>query len=601
MIEIDWKKDYRREFVCPKCQYLGLKLNGMSRPPKYPNFSKRMFGCPACGRKTSESCENNWIDGGFEVNWRTDYKVGEFACPNIKCNARQVRLAGKRNTKRSFICAVCGATSFNSTDLRANVISHFSGEFPVVKPFNFSDNEWDLRAINTSVDDADSRFIVNFQNISVEWFKLYVKQYVYQQCKLNKPCKSIQTKISSLRVFSIYIAQSGITDITQITRKYILSFLTWDETGIEAKRQRLGSLRDFFWAGDVEGWFTLALDLIRDEDFPKRRRRNPDPISDTVREIIEQSLHKLPDPIARMWIICFFTAMRPVELALLRKDCLVQEGSHWKLRWWRKKGKNEHEVPITRVIAKVVQEQIDYIEQAMGTDWEYLFCHYGGITKDGEDPSFPNLRPIRRVLPDHHNPFNLAIRCLIQSEKIRDDNDQLATFKQRLVRHTRLTELFSQGHDLAVVSAWAGHKSLAVTSVYYTQISCDQIVEEAGVIQVALFNAEGHVLNYESLPKSFWQNPRAHELALTGDHINTPIYGFCGLPLDEDCEKFRACYTCPCFFATLTKLPLYIKTCEELRMKESRAKETGQDVLVEQFARQADQLDNIIAKIRGTG
>ena len=27
-----------------------------------------------------------------------------------------------------------------------------------------------------------------------------------------------------------------------------------------------------------------------------------------------------------MWIVCFFAAMRPGELALLKQDCLVQEG-----------------------------------------------------------------------------------------------------------------------------------------------------------------------------------------------------------------------------------------------------------------------------------
>jgi integrase len=405
-------------------------------------------------------------------------------------------------------------------------------------------------------------------------------------------------KLWSLRAFATYIAQSGITGITQITRKFILSFLTCDKQNIDGKRQRLGTLRDFFWIGTVKGWFTADPDLIQDDDFPKKKKGNPDPISDVVREQIEQNLQKLPDPIARMWIICFFTAMRPVELSLLRKNCLVQEGSHWKLRWWRKKGKDEHEVPITRVIAKVVQEQIDYIDQLWGADWEYLFCHYRGISKSGKDPSFPSLSPIRRVLPCSHNPFSIAIRCLIQSEDIRDENGHLATFSPRLVRHTRLTQLFAQGHDLAVVSAWAGHKSLAVTGTFYTQVSCDQIADETGAIQVALFNAEGHTLNYESLPKSFWQKPRAHELNLTGDHINTPIYGFCGLPLDKQCDKFRACYTCPSFLATTAKLPLYIKTCDELRMKEARARESGQAVLVEQFGRQADQLDKIIARIQ---
>ena len=131
---------------------------------------------------------------------------------------------------------------------------------------------------------------------------------------------------------------------------------------------RCGTLKNFFWCGNSQGWFEVEPDLIRPEDYAKQRMSNPDPIPDSVREKIENNLNKLPEPIARMWIIAFFTAMRPSELASLKKDCLVQEGSHWKIVWWRKKGKNQHEVPVSRTIAKVVQEQQDYIEQLWGKE-----------------------------------------------------------------------------------------------------------------------------------------------------------------------------------------------------------------------------------------
>ncbi len=79
---------------------------------------------------------------------------------------------------------------------------------------------------------------------------------------------------------------------------------------------------------------------------------------------------------------------------------------------------------------------------------------------------------------------------------------------------------------------------------------------------------------------------------------STLIYGYCGLDLDQDCHKFRACYTCGNFVATPEKLPQYIKTRDELRGKQSQALALGQDVLVEQFGTQADQLDKIIASLQ---
>ncbi|MBF2014198.1 MAG: hypothetical protein IGS23_03085 [Rivularia sp. T60_A2020_040] len=46
----------------------------------------------------------------------------------------------------------------------------------------------------------------------------------------------------------------------------------------------------------------------------------------------------------------------------------MQEGANWKIVWNRKKGKDQHEVPITRLIAKVVQEQLEYMVL------QYLLC-----------------------------------------------------------------------------------------------------------------------------------------------------------------------------------------------------------------------------------
>ena len=590
-MEIDWRKDYQGEFVCPRCYEGSLRLSG-----KNAN-QKQMFRCPKCRLNIVESYQLKLPDPNHQVNWRGDYHIGEFACPNPDCNSRDIRLHGtypKNRKKRLFRCKVCGAMTFNSIDFTSKNIRRYGERALLVKPFSFEDDNWDLRAL-VSFDKRDNRFMANFEEIQPDWFRFLVKQYIYHLCKLNTPLSSIDKYLPNLRIFSRYLAQKHISSIKEINRSLILDFIAWNQTGREGLRSRLGTLRDFFWTGTLQGWFDLDQDLIRPSDFPKKKAANPDPIPDNVREQIEQNLHQLPDPIARMWIISFFTAMRPSELALLKKDCLVQEGSNWKIVWWRKKTKDWHEIPVTRIIAKVVQEQQEYIDQLWGDGWDYLFCHYQGLSQT--DPSQPNIKPVKKIFLKDHNPFVSAIRCLIKAFDLRDDNGELAFFQHCLTRPTRLTQLFEQGHDLAVVSAWAGHRKLATTSTYYTHVSCDQIEKETEHIQKALFNADGKPLHYESLPKSFWKNPRAHQLELSGDHINTPIYGYCGLPLEQRCDKFRACYTCRCFMAVPEKLTQYIKTRDELRGKESRAKANGQDVLVEQFGRQADQLDKIIASL----
>jgi integrase/transcription elongation factor Elf1 len=591
--QVDWEKDYQGEFLCPKCQTIGISVCGIRKLS-----TKRLFRCSACRHTCLESCHIKIQaiadPSNLGTTWYTDHRIKGFVCP--KCQAQNVYFTNisKQQNKKRFQCRSCRSYQYESIHLTRLNISHYSGNIIPVKPFDWLENEWDLRAINPNFDQQDLRIsLINFSTVHPDWFKQEVKRYIQYLCKAGYAFAGITSRLSGLRSFSHYLNQVGIANFQQINRSLVLDYLAQEK---QVNKGKVGNLRSFFTVGTLRGWFNIDPDIIRNEDYPRQRRSNPDPLSDSVCEQIEQNLHQLPDPIARMWLICYFAAMRPSELALLKQDCLVQEGEHWKLVWQRKKTNDYHEVPISRTIAKVVQEQQEYIQNLWGDEWDYLFCHYHRLSST--DIKQPNLEPVKKVIPTIANPLILAIRCLIQAFDIRNENGQLAEFSPKLLRPTRLTQLFEQGHDLSVVSAWAGHKHFATTTTYYTFVSCELMEREAGHIQQALVNSNGQHLPYESLPKSFWRAPQAHKLEVSGTHINTPIYGFCGLPLDQDCHKFRACYTCSSFVAVPEKLPQYILTRDELRKKQSNALVNGQDVLVEQFGLQADQLDKIIAGLQ---
>lgn len=590
--QVDWGKDYQGEFICPKCHVSGITVLGIKK-----DIDKRYFQCSACRYACMKSYEINIQAVADPLNpaitWYTNHRIKGFICP--ECQEQNIYFSSieKKSNKKVFMCKSCKTCQYESIYLTRHNIAHYSKKSVAIKAFDWAEDEWDLRAINPNFDLQDlPRVIANFSEIHLFWFKQEVKRYIQHLCRSGNRFRTISIYLSALRIFSRYLNQANVVSFQQINRSLILDYLAQEQN----LKDRLTGLRSFFTVGTVRGWFNIDPDIIRKEDYPKCRKSNPDPLSDTIQKQIEQNLHQIPEPIARMWFICYFTAMRPSELALLKQDCLVQEGEYWKLIWQRKKGNNYHEVPISRTIAKVIQEQREYIQNLWGDDWDYLFCHYIGKSKT--DPKQPELEPVKKVLPTGEPPLILAIRCLIQALDIRDENGKLAEFSTRLLRPTRLTQLFEQGHDLAVVSAWAGHKKLATTSTYYTFVSCELMEREGGHIQQALVNSNGQRLSYESFPKSFWKNSQAHKLELSGTHINTPIYGFCGLPLDQDCHKFRACYTCSCFAAAPEKLSQYIENRDELRVKESNAKANGQEVLVEQFGRQADHLEKIIAGLQ---
>jgi integrase/transcription elongation factor Elf1 len=590
---IDWQKDYQNEFFCPACETRGMRAWGIRR---YTN--KRYFQCSTCKKIQKESCDINIkaIDDPINkgVKWYTDHRIQDFICPKCQNNNLYLTHIDKDGKKR-FKCRKCQFLHYDSITLTAANRSRYSNQSLQIKQFNWLDDQWDLRTINPNFDKRDSRYyLVSFTSIHLEWFKQEVKKYVKHLCVTGNSLGTIQGQLSSFRSFSRYLGDKNIPGFTEINRSLILDYLSKSGENINAN---VRVLNKFFRVGNIQNWFNIDQDIIRDEDYPKQYQGNPDPISEMVREQIERNLYILPDPIARMWLIGYFSAMRPSELALLKQDCLVQEGQYWKLVWYRKKTRDYHEIPISRTIAQVVQQQQEYIQNLWGNEWDYLFCHYHNLSSIY--PSQPNLEPVKKILPTHtSHPLLVGIRTLITALNIRDENKQLAEFTSKLLRPTRLTELYKQGHDLAVVAMWAGHKKSVTTKKFYTEINCELIQKESGHIQQALVNKNGYRVLYESFPKSFWENPTAHKLELANTHINTPIYGLCGLPLDQDCYKFRACYTCESFVATDEKLPEYIQIRDELRAKQSKAMSAEQEVLAEQFGKQADQLDKIIASLQ---
>ena len=372
-----------------------------------------MFLCPNCNQTSAQS---KLLGENYFLNILAGYG---FACPSQTCDAKQMVLSNvnivkkDKSNKKKFVCKACRVMTFDSINLVQANLSKYSLEKSPIKSFAFEDDVWDIRAINTLANNNRSRYILNFSIHKNDCLKLFYKKYIYHLCQLNKHFSTLDKHLIGFRQFSDYLLEKNISYIEQINRDLILDFMVWGNTTDETIRTRLRSLKQLFTTGNIRGWFQIDPDIIRNSDYPKRKISNPDPIPDIVREQIEKKLHKLPDPIARMWIVCFFAAMRPYELALLKKNCLEQVGDKWKLIWWRKKGKtfHQHSVPITITIAKVIQEQIEYIENLWGKDWEYLFCHYHNVSQS--DPTHPKLQPVRKVIPRNGNPLQNGIRTLI--------------------------------------------------------------------------------------------------------------------------------------------------------------------------------------------
>lgn len=517
--------------------------------------------------------------------------MADFICPF--CESKRFFRDGRKNGRLYFACRDCRKKVPEYCEIR---------RIHLIKPFVFEEDIWDLRALIPDLDEQDKRektLRLDFGLIRLNWLKDVVKKYIRQEAFSGSSVTTLYKGFSQLKRFSTYLEnQQSIRSVNEIDKSTILTFvgLSCKNKNNRAISRILGELKKFFTTGNIHGWFSVSEHLILPEDYPKYQRGTSNDIPSVVLEQIENNLHKLPDPIARMWIVGYFCAMRLSELQLCNLDCLKQDSrGEWAITFWRKKNKDWHTLPITRDVAKVIQQQQDYIRQQFGDSFKYLFCNYLGVPKKISKTSLEQLNLTPQAAVPRNRLLITLVSCLITSENIRDENGELWHFKTHQLRDTRLTHLFETGHEFALVSKWAGHKKWEVTQKY-VHVKDHTLRNETIKIQAKLANIKGEAISEDSLPETFQKTPNAHTLAVPGDHINTPIYGYCGLPLDEECLHWKACYTCPSFVARREQLPDYIRIRDELRAKQARAEQNGETIKIDQFKQQADSLDAVIAR-----
>ena len=574
------KESRYKDFVCPKCLTRGQMINvGKS------GAGMQQFYCKNCQKKTTASCS---------LYERRKYR--DFVCPKCGELGSMVTIGvfteRDKSKKKGFRCKQCNQITVESCTLHksVNLLRRLSPKS--TKPFNFDDDTWDTWAL-IELDDSPKSYGLNFSPVKIDFLKLLSKRYVLHCLKTGVSVGKLQYFLRVVSIFSDYLEMNyNIISIEEITREIILGFMAQISPNLSSEtiRHHLSSLRGFFDTGNLLGWFNVSEHLIRTEDYPKAKRGNPHDIPTFVLNQIEENLHKLPDSIARMWLVGFFCAMRISELQLCKLDCLKQDSrGQWFIEFWRKKNKDTHRLPITRERAKIIQEQQEYIKQTFGDSFDYLFCHFYKAFNTA-DPlkvyNQPMPKPVRSIV------LSESINALIKAEDIRDENGLLWKFVNHQLRDTSLTYLFETGHEMAVISKWAGHRHLRTTQKY-VRVKDKTVREETFKIQAKMVNFRGEPVEMKALPKTLQENPQAHTLAYD-DHINTPIYGYCGLSLDQDCPHWKACYTCPSFVARREQLPDYIRVRDLLREKQARAAQKGQTAMVDQFKQQADSLEAII-------
>jgi integrase len=402
---------------------------------------------------------------------------------------------------------------------------------PVVP--EFAKDVWDARRMGVATTPLRSDYCLSFVKLSQPWLRLATKHFIHHTL-VTTSFSDAKGKLLALKRFSAYLAQvpPGITP-ELIDRPLIVAY--------EAHLRTLGvapatiglwlvALRSFFELCAREGWAAIPeRPLIYREDFPRHLRRLPRFIAEDVLQQLNAHLDDLRPVYRGMTLVLEECGMRIGELCTLRLDCLSRdpEGDYF-LGYYQPKMRKELQIPISRELALVIQEQ----QHAVRNRWS------GSVTW---------LFPDRKGRPVPPNAYRRAINDLAYRHRVRDTTGALFRVHPHGFRHTVGTRMINNDVPQRVVQQFLGHETPAMTA-RYAHIHDSTMKRKLAEYRGKVVDITGKVVEGDGPPISsdaLWLKRNILAQALPN--------GVCRLPIQlGECPHANACLTCV-HFGTSTK------------------------------------------------
>ncbi len=587
-LNVNWEDEYNNEFKCPNCNIGDFttfrnskgstcKIQLVCNHCKTPNGNKKQISL-TCQIKAHIS------------RYRFDKECPNPLCTQIGKHGQKgwiYEIGGDTSDARCYFCGI----GFKYDSSYKN--SWYSNQIEdTITPYNFQDDLWDLRIFF----DKPYQKLLVFQEIQPHWYKNKVKEYLSYLLKSKRFTSDSQIRsiIVCLRQFGKIIAEFNIKSELDINRNNILAFLeVFRNNKSNTVNRKLAHLRDFF------DYLNLEDCLVRNRDFLKTTKNDPDWLDAVSRRAIKENLDKIPAPIARHYIVQSYIAARSEDSCQLPFDCLVEENTKWYVKFFQDKTKRWHRILASRKIRRVIEEQQQWIRETIDQDYSYLFCDFRGLRQESY-PDFPGMKPLPR--PPYEdadkNEMVRIIRMLIEKENILDANGQKPHFTNRITRSTRIQEVRAK-YGMEAARLYADHKSSETTFQHYAPPTREQIAEVDLPFQKLLLNPDNRFLPWQSLPESLLKNPTAHELDLE-IAPRLVVYGHCTLDPKTPCpvNLFPKCYGCSSFRPSTSKLFLYERQYEGEQQRLTEAETAGAELASEEAKATITAMDKWLPELR---
>lgn len=508
--------------------------------------------------------------------------IVDVVCP--RCNKCECRKNGTSTSgKQKYYCFSCRCKFVENPSRK-----YYGINLPI------GEDVWDAKELGVKIPvykKSHTKFV--FTEIEQPWLKDLAKKFIKFRAT-TRAFGTLNSYMMAFRKFSQFLHENypSINDLKNINREVIIDYIHYlNQQNFKPQTviTHLGSIKLFFEDGNINKWFEVTPHLIRLEDYPKSKKPLPRYIPEEVIKQLNQHIDKLPEQLMRMVLILQECGLRIGEVLTLSFDCLKQDTQgDWFLFITRHKMKKEQNIPISRELVAVIQEQQKYIRDNLGKKFTYLFC---GRQKAGKGNN--DFLPEPKVMTPE--PISIYLNRLAEEENITDSNGKLWRFQSHQFRHTVGTQMINNNVPQHIVQKYLGHESPTMT-MRYAHIHDQTLKKEIAQFHDSrVVNVAGEVV--ETTNAELDSNLDLHLLKKNVLAQALPD-GSCARPIQlGECPHANACLTCGDFRTTLEFLDQHKTHLEETEKLVKNAEEKGWKRQAEMNIRVRDNLKKIITTL----
>ncbi|GAB1645310.1 tyrosine-type recombinase/integrase [Krasilnikovia sp. MM14-A1259] len=438
-------------------------------------------------------------------------------------------------------------------------------------------DRWDLFIVNIRT--PQTRYL-HFEGIPQAWLKTATKRWA--RGRLSRGVSSAQVKINiqSVAVFAAWLPATG--PASQVTRDRIedwLAALNAVQPSDYSRARTIRSVGMFLRDAHRHGWLPdLPRSAVIADDTPRRLRPAPRFIPEFVMRQLEH-----PDNVAKfdrddgrvLLQILIACGLRLKDARWLPLDCVSRDndGAPY-LLWINRKMRRHAYFPISQALAGEIAAQQERVRRRFPQGSPWLFpAHQANL--DGST-----------ALSDSY--WREHSRRWLQRLNLTDEAGNPVRVTAHQFRHTLGTRLINANVPQHVVQQLLDHMSPEMTAVYARIHNKTVRRHWESAVKV---NADGQAVTIDQdhpLADASWSR-----LSMVRAKVTLPN-GYCGAPIQTDCEYANPCLDCQFFITTADFLDQHRRHRTETAALISDAEASGLARVAEKNRRTLGRLDTII-------